>query len=87
MNIVDWRIKYSELSDKYNIASDLIVELRQQNTALQARIKELEEPKTCDGCKYLKPETCDDYEQCKFDDTCIRWEANLKTDHFQSKQN
>lgn len=34
--------KYSELSDKYNNVSDLVVELRQQNIALQARIKELE---------------------------------------------
>lgn len=39
--------------------------LEQQNTALQARIKELEEPKSCTGCEYFeynylhKCETCD----------------------------
>lgn len=51
---------------------------------LEAQLSNTEQL-TCVGCKYLIPETYDDYEQCKFDDTCTRWEANLKTDHFQPK--
>lgn len=105
--------KYSQLSDKYNNTSDLVVELRQQNTALQlsnsnlskildeatyslrceelkveqlqARIKELEDPKTCDGCYYY-----DKYEYFEYCDGCVRHSdagsfATLK-DKFTKKQ-
>lgn len=40
----------------------IIDSLEQQNTALQARIKELEEPKTCDGCEHHR--TDDDFPYC-----------------------
>lgn len=38
---------------------DHIESLEQQNQGLQARIKELEEPKTCDGCKHENMEEGD----------------------------
>lgn len=42
---------------------NMIKSLEQQNKELQARIKELEEPITCDGCKYYYKE----YDTCAFE--------------------
>lgn len=44
-------------------AGNYIKSLEQQNTALQARIKELEYPKTCDECLFWK-----DYRKCPMAD-------------------
>ena len=35
------------------ICSKYITSLEQRNAELEQRVKELEEPKTCEGCKYV----------------------------------
>jgi hypothetical protein len=62
-----------------------IGELQLYKNSLEARIAELESPKSCDGCEYLSPETNDDYEFCKKDGDCIRWKLHLP-DHYKVKE-
>lgn len=59
----DSKIKISKsISELAQYVNEYICYLEQQNTALQARIKEMEEPKTCEGCKHYR--TDDDFPYC-----------------------
>ena len=68
-------LKLMELLTKY------IVPLEQRNTELEKRVKELEEPKTCEGCQWYHKDTHDRCQSPYYN--CVR--NNHLMDRYQPK--
>lgn len=73
-------IRFSRSFPEIIIAGDnYITSLEQRNTELEQRIKELQKPKTCDGCMF---ENAKYVNMC---DECIR--SDKIKDQYELKQN
>ena len=71
-NLVQLTTKYiSSLEAENEKMHTVSVELFKSRTACLKHIEELEEPKTCDGCKYYDNRNYE--EKCTIGGSCTRW--------------
>jgi hypothetical protein len=78
-------VKYIKLVEYIMFNDGGVHKLALHIQSLEARNKELELSKTCEGCEYLSPENNDDYEFCTKGKACIRWELDLP-DYYKAKE-
>lgn len=78
---------YIERLEQQNTAWADMVEMQSQKISqLQARIKELEEPKTCATCKYWYEKSCSNNDGIAYNGTNAVYEYDYCKD-YEQKQN